>query len=101
MYEVILHNLHSVLGFSEHSPAKILSLVSLSPKNRQFERQRKFNTQEILVKKTQVVFYAGGPIEGGFFFFWRSLGYLGFLRLLGLMLKLVQVSRALHYICFY
>ena len=57
-----------ILGFSEHSAAKILSLVSLSPKNRKFEHQRKFNAQEILRKKTQVVFYAGGSTGGGFFF---------------------------------
>ena len=67
LYGVIHHHLHSVLGFSEHSTAKILSLVSLSPKNHKFEHQRKFNAQEILRKKTQVVFYAKGSIKGGFF----------------------------------
>ena len=70
----------SWVSLSTASTAKILSLVSLSPKNRKFEHQRKFNAQEILRKKTQVVFYTGGSIEGGFFFgeilvTWVSLGF--------------------------
>ena len=54
------------LSFSENGVAKILSLVSLSPKTRVFEHQRKFNAQDIL-KKTQVMFRAGGSIEDRFF----------------------------------
>ena len=55
LYEVIPHHLHSVLGFPEHSTGNPW-------------------------KKTQVVFYTGGSIEGGFSFgeilvTWVSLGF--------------------------
>ena len=54
-------------SFSEHSAAKILSLVLLSPKTNEFESQRRFN-KKLNYNKPQLVFSAGGSIEDGVFF---------------------------------